>query len=191
MAVDEDDSFHHNHFAWGNARTRIKDYWSHELQRALDRLEIRSHGPADGLLQLPEKMPQRDQVAGTAALRLQVLRQGHLSHGGVSGARFQLRDSRRRPGIRRRLLLDAAGDRLRARIARSRHLERPATSRACRPTARAGSSICWKRSCAAKASATCWPTASGMRRAGSATAPRNSSTTPPRNSSSCRSSSAG
>jgi aldehyde:ferredoxin oxidoreductase len=32
MAVDEDDSFHHNHFAWGNARTRIKDYWSDELQ---------------------------------------------------------------------------------------------------------------------------------------------------------------
>lgn len=32
MAVDEDDSFHHNNFAWGNARTRIKDYWSEELQ---------------------------------------------------------------------------------------------------------------------------------------------------------------
>jgi len=32
MAVDEDDSFHHNHFAWGNARTRRKDYWSKELQ---------------------------------------------------------------------------------------------------------------------------------------------------------------
>ncbi len=32
MAVDEDDSFHHNHFAWGNARTRRKGYWSKELQ---------------------------------------------------------------------------------------------------------------------------------------------------------------
>jgi len=32
MADDEDDSFHHNHFAWGNARTRRKDYWSKELQ---------------------------------------------------------------------------------------------------------------------------------------------------------------
>ncbi len=32
MAVDEDDSFHHNHFAWGTARTRIKNYWSPELQ---------------------------------------------------------------------------------------------------------------------------------------------------------------
>jgi len=32
MAVDEDDSFHHNHFAWGNARKRIKNYWSKELQ---------------------------------------------------------------------------------------------------------------------------------------------------------------
>ncbi|MAF48979.1 MAG: aldehyde dehydrogenase [Rhodospirillaceae bacterium] len=33
MAQDEDDSFHHNHFSWGNARTRIKDYWSDELQQ--------------------------------------------------------------------------------------------------------------------------------------------------------------
>lgn len=32
MAVDEDDSFHHNNFAWGNARTRIKKYWSKELE---------------------------------------------------------------------------------------------------------------------------------------------------------------
>ena len=32
MAVDEDDSFHHNNFAWGNARVRIKDYWSKELE---------------------------------------------------------------------------------------------------------------------------------------------------------------
>jgi aldehyde:ferredoxin oxidoreductase len=32
MAVDEDDSFHHNNFAWGNARTRLKDYWSKELE---------------------------------------------------------------------------------------------------------------------------------------------------------------
>ncbi len=32
MAVDEDDSFHHNNFAWGNARTRIKNYWNEGLQ---------------------------------------------------------------------------------------------------------------------------------------------------------------
>jgi aldehyde:ferredoxin oxidoreductase len=32
MAYDEDDSFHHNHFAWGNARTRLKNFWSKELQ---------------------------------------------------------------------------------------------------------------------------------------------------------------
>lgn len=32
MAVDEDDSFHHNHFAWGNARTRRPGYWTKELQ---------------------------------------------------------------------------------------------------------------------------------------------------------------
>jgi aldehyde:ferredoxin oxidoreductase len=32
MAVDEDDSFHHNNFTWGNARVRRKDFWSKELQ---------------------------------------------------------------------------------------------------------------------------------------------------------------
>ncbi len=32
MAVDEDDSFHHNNFAWGNARTRRRGFWSDELE---------------------------------------------------------------------------------------------------------------------------------------------------------------
>jgi len=32
MATDEDDSFHHNNFAWGNARVRQKAFWSKELQ---------------------------------------------------------------------------------------------------------------------------------------------------------------
>ena len=32
MAVDEDDSFHHNNFSWGNARTRLKNYWSEGLE---------------------------------------------------------------------------------------------------------------------------------------------------------------
>ncbi len=32
MATDEDDSFHHNNFAWGNARVRRRDFWSKELE---------------------------------------------------------------------------------------------------------------------------------------------------------------
>ena len=32
MATDEDDSFHHNNFAWGNARVRRKNFWSNELE---------------------------------------------------------------------------------------------------------------------------------------------------------------
>jgi len=32
MAVDEDDSFHHDNFSWGNARVRRKNFWSKELQ---------------------------------------------------------------------------------------------------------------------------------------------------------------
>jgi aldehyde:ferredoxin oxidoreductase len=39
MAYDEDDSFHHNHFAWGNARTRRKNFWSEELQDRWTRLK--------------------------------------------------------------------------------------------------------------------------------------------------------
>ncbi|MBW6486394.1 MAG: aldehyde dehydrogenase [Syntrophobacterales bacterium] len=32
MATDEDDSFHHNNFSWGNARVRRRDFWSKELE---------------------------------------------------------------------------------------------------------------------------------------------------------------
>ncbi len=32
MAVDEDDSFHHNNFSWGNARIRRKTFWSATLE---------------------------------------------------------------------------------------------------------------------------------------------------------------
>jgi aldehyde:ferredoxin oxidoreductase len=32
MATDEDDSFHHNNFSWGNARVRRKNFWSGELE---------------------------------------------------------------------------------------------------------------------------------------------------------------
>ncbi len=39
MAVDEDDSFHHNHFAWGNARTRIRDYWTPEIEEKFTRIK--------------------------------------------------------------------------------------------------------------------------------------------------------
>lgn len=39
MAVDEDDSFHHNNFAWGNARVRRKDFWSEELEERWRRLK--------------------------------------------------------------------------------------------------------------------------------------------------------
>ncbi len=39
MAVDEDDSFHHDNFAWGNARTRRKGFWSKELEERWRRLK--------------------------------------------------------------------------------------------------------------------------------------------------------
>ncbi|MCL6479957.1 MAG: aldehyde dehydrogenase [Peptococcaceae bacterium] len=39
MAVDEDDSFHHDNFAWGNARKRIKNYWNKELEERWRKLK--------------------------------------------------------------------------------------------------------------------------------------------------------
>jgi aldehyde:ferredoxin oxidoreductase len=39
MAVDEDDSFHHNNFAWGNARVRRRDFWNPELQERWTQLK--------------------------------------------------------------------------------------------------------------------------------------------------------
>ncbi len=39
MAVDENDAFHHNNFAWGNARTRRKEFWNPELQERWTRFK--------------------------------------------------------------------------------------------------------------------------------------------------------
>jgi aldehyde:ferredoxin oxidoreductase len=55
MAVDEDDSFHHNHFAWGNARTRIKDYWSEELQERWTKLKYDHMDRQTGCYNCPKK----------------------------------------------------------------------------------------------------------------------------------------
>ena len=55
MAVDEDDSFHHNHFAWGNARKRLKDYWSDELQDRWTRLKHDHMDRMTGCYNCPKK----------------------------------------------------------------------------------------------------------------------------------------
>jgi aldehyde:ferredoxin oxidoreductase len=39
MAYDEDDSFHHDNFSWGNARVRRKEFWSKELQERWTKLK--------------------------------------------------------------------------------------------------------------------------------------------------------
>ena len=39
MAVDEDDGFHHDNFAWGNARTRRRGFWSKELEERWRKLK--------------------------------------------------------------------------------------------------------------------------------------------------------
>ena len=55
MATDEDDSFHHNHFAWGNARTRLKNYWSDELQERWTRMKYDNMDRQTGCYNCPKK----------------------------------------------------------------------------------------------------------------------------------------
>ncbi len=55
MADDEDDSFHHNHFAWGNARKRIKNYWSDELQERWTRWKYDHMDRQTGCYNCPKK----------------------------------------------------------------------------------------------------------------------------------------
>lgn len=55
MAVDEDDSFHHDNFAWGNARTRIKNYWNKELEERWRRLKYDNMDRQTGCYNCPKK----------------------------------------------------------------------------------------------------------------------------------------
>jgi aldehyde:ferredoxin oxidoreductase len=55
MAVDEDDSFHHNNFSWGNARVRRKDFWSKELQERWTRLKYDHMDRQTGCYNCPKK----------------------------------------------------------------------------------------------------------------------------------------
>ncbi|MGD0024592.1 MAG: aldehyde ferredoxin oxidoreductase N-terminal domain-containing protein [Xanthobacteraceae bacterium] len=55
MATDEDDSFHHNHFAWGNARKRLRNYWSKELQERWTRWKYDHMDRQTGCYNCPKK----------------------------------------------------------------------------------------------------------------------------------------
>jgi len=55
MASDEDDSFHHDNFAWGNARTRIKNYWSDEVQDRWTKLKYDHMDRQTGCYNCPKK----------------------------------------------------------------------------------------------------------------------------------------
>ena len=54
MATDEDDSFHHNNFAWGNARTRRKDFWSKELEERWTRMKFDNMSRQTGCFNCPK-----------------------------------------------------------------------------------------------------------------------------------------
>lgn len=55
MAVDEDDSFHHDHFAWGNARVRRKGFWSDELEERWRNLKYDHMDRQMGCYNCPKK----------------------------------------------------------------------------------------------------------------------------------------
>jgi len=54
MAVEWDDSFHHNNFAWGNARVRIKDYWSKELEERWKEYTLKIRDRLQGCYNCPK-----------------------------------------------------------------------------------------------------------------------------------------
>ena len=55
MAVDEDDSFHHNNFAWGNARVRRRNFWSKELEERWRNLKYDHMDRQTGCYNCPKK----------------------------------------------------------------------------------------------------------------------------------------
>jgi aldehyde:ferredoxin oxidoreductase len=54
MATDEDDSFHHNNFAWGNARARRKTFWSKELEERWRELKYTNMPRQTGCFNCPK-----------------------------------------------------------------------------------------------------------------------------------------
>ena len=55
MATDEDDGFHHDNFAWGNARKRLRHYWSKELQERWTRWKYDHMDRQTGCYNCPKK----------------------------------------------------------------------------------------------------------------------------------------
>ena len=55
MAQDEDDSFHHDNFSWGNARTRRTGFWSKELQERWTNLKYDHMDRQTGCYNCPKK----------------------------------------------------------------------------------------------------------------------------------------
>jgi aldehyde:ferredoxin oxidoreductase len=55
MAVEDDDSFHHDNFAWGNARVRRKGFWTKELEARWAALTRRVRDRMTGCYNCPKQ----------------------------------------------------------------------------------------------------------------------------------------
>ena len=54
MATDEDDSFHHDNFAWGNARARRHKFWSKELEARWTKIKFDNMDRQTGCFNCPK-----------------------------------------------------------------------------------------------------------------------------------------
>ena len=55
MAVDDNDSFHHDNFAWGNARVRRKGYWNKKIEKKFAAIKRRYVHRQTGCYNCPKK----------------------------------------------------------------------------------------------------------------------------------------
>jgi aldehyde:ferredoxin oxidoreductase len=55
MAVDENDAFHHDNFAWGNARTRRKGFWTKDVQDRFTAIKYDHMDRQTGCFNCPKK----------------------------------------------------------------------------------------------------------------------------------------
>ena len=63
---EDDESWHVDNFAWGNARERVRGIWTEEREKAWESTTRKLRGTLDGLLQLPQGLPHLHPLPGSA-----------------------------------------------------------------------------------------------------------------------------
>ena len=175
---EDDESWHVNNFAWGNARERVRGIWTEEREKAWESTTRNYEVRWTGCYNCPKDCHIAIRYPGRQIFQLKCY--SKLTY--AMAAYEELDFNYKILSFTQEYGLDGfttpAGARLRGRALRGRHPDRRGRARTSRPTRRGGSSTWSRRSCAAKASATSSPTACTGRPARSARAPKPSTTTP-------------